>query len=153
MEGRPTPPPQPPAPPPVTGEQPVTTLEGLRAWIAQLDRKIGVRFYALGAAVVLALAAAIISLVLVLGLEEDSATREDVQRLRDEVADVQQDASQAADEEIAALSDRLDEVESQLQSLRSDQTSTDQRLSVVEDDITDLRNDISRVESQTNNGN
>jgi chromosome segregation ATPase len=69
------------------------------------------------------------------------------------VASVQRDASQAADEEIAALSDRLDEVESQLQSLRSDQTSADQRLSVVEDDITDLRNDISRVESQTNNGN
>lgn len=147
--GAPKPPP-PPAPPPVTGEQPTTTLEGLRAWVAQLDRKLGVRFYALGAAVVLALAAAIVSLVLVLGLEEDSATREDVQRLRDEVAGVQESAAEAADQEISGLADRLDSIESQIQSLRSDQTATDQRLEVIEDDIADLRTEISRVESQSN---
>lgn len=147
--GAPKPPP-PPGPPPGTGEQPVATLEGLRAWVAQLDRKLGVRFYALGAAVVLALAAAIVSLVLVLGLEEDSATREDVERLRDEVADVQRSATEAAEEELSGVAERLDSIESQIQSLRSDQTATDQRLEVIEDDIADLRTEISRVESQSN---
>lgn len=147
--GAPKPPP-PPAPPPGTGEQPTATLEGLRAWVAQLDRKLGVRFYALGAAVVLALAASIVSLVLVLGLEEDSATREDVERLRDEVADVQRSATEAAEEELSGVAERLDSIESQIQSLRSDQTATDQRLEVIEDDIADLRTEISRVESQSN---
>lgn len=136
---------------PVTGEQPAQdSIAGLRAWVAQLDRKLGVRFYALGAAIVLALAAAIVSLILVLGLEEDSASREDVQRLRSEVAGVQESASKAADEDIAALSERIDALESQVQSLRSDQTATDQRLAVIEDDIADVRNDIARVESSSN---
>ena len=136
---------------PATGEQPAQdSIAGLRAWVAQLDRKLGVRFYALGAAIVLALAAAIVSLILVLGLEEDSASREDVQRLRSEVAGVQESASKAADEDIAALGERIDALESQVQSLRSDQTATDRRLAVIEDDITDVRNDISRVESSSN---
>ena len=101
----------------------------------------------------LALAASIVALVLALQLQDDSATRDDVQRLRDEVSSVQESATEAADEGIATLSDRVDELESQLGALRSDKTSADQRLSVIEDDIGDLRNDISRIESQANNGN
>lgn len=137
---------------PVTGEHPVDSVGGLRAWVAQLERRLGTRFYALGAAVILALATAIVALILVLGLEEDSATRDDVQRLRDEVAEVQRSASKAADDEISALSDRVDSLEPQLQSLRSDQTATDQRLSVIEDDIADLRDEISKVASSANDG-
>lgn len=150
--GPPNPPPKPAKPPTgerqVAAERPATTLDGLRAWVAQLDRKLGVRFYALGAAVVLALAAAIVALVLALGLEEDSATRADVEALRDEVAEVQESAADAARKEISTLSDRLDQLESQLRSLRSDSATAEQRLSVVEDDIGDLRTDLSRVESQ-----
>ena len=141
-------PPNPPNPP--TGEQPADALGGLRAWVAQLDRKLGVRFYALGAAVILALAAAIVALVLVLQLQDDSATRSDVEGLKDEVSDVQRSASEAADEDIAALSDRVDSLESQLQSLRSGDADSEQRLSVAEDDIADLRDQINQLESQSN---
>jgi len=132
---------------PATGEQP-TTLDGLRAWVAQIDRKLGTRFYALGAATVLALAAGIVGIVLVLGVKEDSATKSDLDELREEVSGVEQSASEAAQDEVAALGDRVSQLESQIQSLRTDQTSTDQEISVVQDDIADLRDDISALESQ-----
>lgn len=134
-----------PAAPPA--EPAPTSLDGLRAWVAQLDRKLGTRFYALGAATVLALAAGIVAIVLVLGVKDDSATKADLERLRDEVAGVEQSASQAAEEEVAALGDRVSQLESQLQALRSDQTSTDQEISVLQDDIEDLRTDVSSLDS------
>ena len=130
------------------GEAEPTTLEGLRAWVAQLDRKLGTRFYALGAATVLALAAGIVGIVLVLGVKEDSATNSDLDQLREEVSGVEESASEAAQEEVAALGDRVSQLESQIQSLRSDQTSTDQEISVLQDDIADLRDDISALESR-----
>lgn len=125
-----------------------TTLDGLRAWVAQIDRKLGTRFYALGAATVLALAAGIVGIVLVLGVKEDSATDADLDELREEVSGVEESASEAAQEEAAALGDRVSQLESQIQSLRSDQTSTDQEISVLQDDIADLRDDIAALESQ-----
>jgi uncharacterized protein HemX len=125
-----------------------TTLDGLRAWVAQIDRKLGTRFYALGAATVLALAAGIVGIVLVLGVKEDSATDADLDELREEVSGVEESASEAAQEEVAALGDRVSQLESQIQSLRSDQTSTDQEISVLQDDIADLRDDITALESQ-----
>jgi uncharacterized protein HemX len=125
-----------------------TTLDGLRAWIAQIDRKLGTRFYALGAATVLALAAGIVGIVLVLGVKEDSATNADLDELREELSGVEESASEAAQDEVAALGDRVSQLESQIQSLRSDQTSTDQEISVLQDDIADLRDDVSALESQ-----
>jgi septal ring factor EnvC (AmiA/AmiB activator) len=130
------------------GEGEPTTFEELRASVAQLDRKLGTRFYALGAATVLALAAGIVGIVLVLGVKEDSATNSDLDQLREEVSGVEESALEAAQDEVAALGDRVSQLESQIQSLRSDQTSTDQEISVLQDDIADLRDDISALESQ-----
>jgi septal ring factor EnvC (AmiA/AmiB activator) len=124
------------------------TLEELRASVAQLDRKLGTRFYALGAATVLALAAGIVGIVLALGVKEDSATNSDLDQLREEVSGVEESASEAAQDEVSALGDRVSQLESQIQSLRSDQTSTDQEISVLQDDIADLRDDVSALESQ-----
>jgi septal ring factor EnvC (AmiA/AmiB activator) len=139
--------PKPPEEPPVAGAAAPTTLEGLRAWVAQLDRKLGTRFYALGAATVLALAAGIVAIVLVLGVKDDSATKSELSEVRDEVAGVEKSASQAAEDDLAALGDRISQLESQVQALRSDQTATDREISVVQDDINDLRDDVSALES------
>ena len=83
----------------------------------------------------LALAAGIVAIVLVLGVKDDSATKSDLDQLRDEVAGVEQSASQAAEDDVAALGDRVSQLESQIQSLRSDQTATDREISVLQDDI------------------
>ncbi len=131
-----------------SGEGEPTTFEELRARVAQLERKLGTRFYALGAATVLALAAGIVGIVLVLGVKEDSATNSDLDQLREEVSGVEESASEAAQDEVSALGDRVSQLESQIQALRSDQTSTDQEISVLQDDIADLRDEISALESQ-----
>ena len=144
------------APPP---EQPVKTpqeaaaspdpaekLEGVHAWVAQLDRKLQTRFYALGAATVLALAAGIVAVVLALGLQDDSATKAQLAELRDQVDNATQSATDAAQDDLSDLEARLAEIESQLESLSSDQGATNREISVVQDDIADLREQIDAVE-------
>ena len=122
-------------------------IDGLRAWVAQLDRKLGVRSYAGGAALVLALAAGIVAIVLVLGVKDDSATTDDLQRLRDEVAGVEESATQAAQDDLAGLTDRVDAMESQVAGLRADTDASAKEIEVVQDDIVDLRDDISALQS------
>lgn len=125
------------------------SLDGLRAWVAELDRKLGTRFYALAAASVLALATAIVGLVLVLGLKDDAATKADLGDLRQEVAGVEESATDAVQDDVAQLSERIDQIESQVQGLRSSQNSGDRELSVVQDDIADLRDEISDLRSRS----
>src|SRR5215218_8628285 len=99
---KPTPAPGATQPPsrPATGSQPAVAeptiherLEGQRSWLAQLDRRVGVRTYAGAAAVVIALAAAAVALVLVLQLDDESAKTTDVDQLREEIAGVEDSAS------------------------------------------------------------
>lgn len=134
---------QTPAPEPTMAER----VEGLRSWVAQLDRRIGVRTYAGAAALVLALAAAAVALVLVLQLQDDSATDTDVAELRDEIAGVEDTAAEAAQEDVQSLGDRLTEIESQVSEIASGQDSVDQEISVIQDDIQDLRDQIAEVDS------
>lgn len=132
-----------PAPEPTLPER----VEGLRAWVAQLDRRIGVRTYAGAAALVLALAAAAVALVLVLQLQDETATDTDVQELRDQIAGVEDTAAEAAQEDVQSLADRIADLDSQLSEIASNQDSVDQEISVIQDDIQDLRDQIAEADS------
>jgi septal ring factor EnvC (AmiA/AmiB activator) len=128
-------------------------IDGLRAWLAQVDRKLGIRTYALAAAVVLALAAGIVGLVLTLQTQDDVNTLEDeLQGLRTQLGAVDKSASQAAEEEAQALTDRMDQLESRVSGLEDDRRTSDRRMQVVEDDIDDLRTQISDLESSQQTG-
>jgi uncharacterized protein HemX len=122
-------------------------VEGLRGWLAQLDRRIGVRTYAGAAALVLALAAAAVALVLVLQLQDESATDSDIASLRQEIAGVEDAASEAAQEDVASLSDRVAEIDSQISQIASDQDATGREISVIQDDIQDLRDQIAEADT------
>ena len=155
MEAGPQPP-RPPQPPPqpkaltpqeaAASADPQERLEGVAAWVAQLDRKLATRFYALAAASVLALAAAIVAVVLALGVEDDSASKGELAELRDQIDEATRSASDVAEDSVADLEGRLSEIESQIEAIRSDQTSSSRELSVVQDDIADLRDQIAAVE-------
>jgi septal ring factor EnvC (AmiA/AmiB activator) len=125
---------------------PAEKLEGVHAWVAQLDRKLQTRFYALAAAAVLALAAGIVAVVLALGVQDDSAKKSELAELRDQVDNATKSASDAAQDDVAELADRLSEIESQIESIASGQSTTDKELSVVQDDIADLSDQIDAVE-------
>ena len=125
---------------------PVEKLEGVHLWVAQLDRKLQTRFLALAAATVLALAAGIVAVVLALGVEDDSATKSQLADLRDQVDEASRSASNAAEDDVADLDDRLADIESQIEAIRADQSGSDRELSVVQDDIADLRDQVSQAE-------
>jgi septal ring factor EnvC (AmiA/AmiB activator) len=149
MEAGATPPPEQQVKTPqeaAASTDPGEKLEGVHAWVAQLDRKLQTRFYALAAAAVLALAAGIVAVVLALGVQDDSATKSELAELRDQVDNATKSASDAAQDDVADLDDRLSEIESQIESLASGQSTTDKELSVVQDDIADVRDQIDSVE-------
>jgi len=143
--GAPLPPPQEQVKTPqeaAASADPNEKLEGVRAWVAQLDRKLQTRFLALGAAAVLALAAGIVAIVLALGVQDDSATKSGLAELRDEVDQASRSASTAAQDDLTELDDRLSEIEDQIEGIRSDQSGANRQFSVVQDDIADLRDQV-----------
>ena len=143
------PPPDQPAKTPqeaAASANPDEKLEGVHLWVAQLDRKLSTRFYALAAAAVLALAAGIVAVVLALAVQDDSATKAELSELRDQVDSATRSASNAAEDDVAELDDRVSEIEAQIEAIRSDQGSTSRELSVVQDDVEDLRDQIDAVE-------
>lgn len=140
-------PPQPPTgSQPVAAETPEERLEGLRAWVARIDRRLGIRSFAGGAAVVLALAAGIVGVVLALSAKDESATKSEVRSLATQVESVQREAAEAAEEDVASLGDRLDALEGRVNTLSGGQRTTEGELSVVQDDIEDLRDQVSDLE-------
>jgi septal ring factor EnvC (AmiA/AmiB activator) len=149
MEAGAPPPPEPEVKTPqeaAASADPAEKLEGVHAWVAQLDRKLSTRFYALGAAAVLALAAGIVAVVLALGVQDDSATKAQLTELRDQVDNATKSASDAAQDDVAELDARLGEVESQIEQIQGAQSASTRELSVVQDDVADLREQIDAVE-------
>ena len=159
MEAKPPQPPKPPTPPsgappqparptpPPTPADPQQRIDGLRSWIAQLERKIGVRTYIGAALAVLALAAGGAGIYLALQVEEDAATDADVENLREELTGVEQTAAEAAQEDVRSINKSVTDLEDQIRRLRMQQRSQADELSVVQDDIDDLRKQISDLES------
>ena len=101
------------------------------------------RTYVGAAIAVLALAAAAVGLVLTLTLKQDAATEGDVPSLRDQLSAVEQSASQAAQEDVQALRPALAELEDEVNRLSTAQTTTRRELKVVQDDIKELRSQVS----------
>jgi uncharacterized protein HemX len=144
---------------PATGSQPAVAeptiherLEGQRSWLAQLDRRLGVRTYAGAAAVVIALAAAAVALVLVLQLDDEAAKNSEIDQLREEIAGVEDSASQAAEDDVQTVTERIGELEADISEATSTQDATDQQISVLEDDIQDLRDQIADLDVDSGGG-
>jgi len=134
---------------PNSGTEPAPTPEqqiaGLRAWVAQLDRKLGIRSYAGAAALVLALAAGIVGVVLAVSVKDESATRDEVSALSERIESVSEEASATVEDDVASLRGRLDGLQTRLDSLAAGQRTSDRELDVVQSDIEELRNQISDV--------
>jgi septal ring factor EnvC (AmiA/AmiB activator) len=120
--------------------------------VAQVDRKLGVRTYVGAAIALLALAAAVVSLVLTLSLKQDAATDDDVQSLRDQISGVEQSASTAAEDSVQALEQRLTDLEDEVNRLSTGQTTDRRELKVVQDDIKELRAEVSGTQSSGSGG-
>lgn len=141
-----TPPERPTGSDPAT-ETPEERVEGLRAWIARVDRRLGIRSFAGGVALVLALAAGIVGVVLGLAAKDESATKGEVRSLQSQLESVQREASEAAEEDVASIGERLDALEARVNTIAGGQRTGESELSVVQDDIEDLRSQITDLEN------
>jgi polyhydroxyalkanoate synthesis regulator phasin len=166
MEGTPQPPvpkppepPKPPKPPPQapkpaapgtpggrTGD-PHERIDGLRSWLAQLERQVKLRTYIGAAAAVLAIAVAGVALYFALTTKDDAAKKTDVQALREQIAGVQASATKAAQADVQSLDQRLSDLEQQVSKSSNEAQTNKQELSVAQDDIDDLRSQISDLKS------
>jgi DNA repair exonuclease SbcCD ATPase subunit len=136
-----------PAPQPARPQTVEERLEAVRGWVARLERRLGVRTYAGMAGLILAIAAAAVALVLLLQLREDAATEDDIRELSEQISGVEDSATEAAQEDVQSVSQRLTQLEQQLTGLESERDSANQQISVLEDDIQDLRDQISELDS------
>ena len=143
-----------PATPPPAPTDPNERIDGLRAWVAQLHRRLATRTYVGAAVAVLALAAAAVALVLTLDLKQDAATNGDIQSLQDQISAVEQTASQsqAAQEDVQALDRRLAQLEDDVNRISTGQTTTRRELRVVQDDIKELRSQVASARSSSGGG-
>jgi hypothetical protein len=128
---------------------PQDPIDGLRAWIAQVERKLGVRTYVGAALAVLGLAAAGVALVLTLTLKQDSATDSDISSLREQLTAVEQSASEAALDDVQSLRNQLTELEDEVDRISTGQTTARRELKVVQDDIEELRSEVSGAGSSS----
>jgi septal ring factor EnvC (AmiA/AmiB activator) len=124
-------------------------IDGLRSWLAQVERKINVRTIAIGIVAVLALAAGIVAIVLAMGAEEDAAKKSDIEDVREQLAAVEETASDAAQEDVQSLTERISALEDDLASATQGDESVEQQISVLKDDIQDLRDQIAELETTT----
>lgn len=131
---------------------PRPTLEGLRAWLATLDRKVGLRTYLGIAAVILALAASAVAIVLAIDARDNSADNDDLNAISERVNQLESGSS--AEFDAAAFEARLTAIEDQLSGAGSGATAgggdTAERLDVLESDIEELRDQIADLESGGN---
>jgi uncharacterized protein HemX len=119
-------------------------IDGLRAWLAQVDRRLGIRTYLGAALAVLAVAAAGVALYLAISVKQDTATKDDLQSVRDQVSGVERSAAQAAQSRVRSINLRLTDLESRVDRLSTDQTTSKRELQVIQDDIKELRNQVRR---------
>jgi septal ring factor EnvC (AmiA/AmiB activator) len=112
-----------------------------------LDRRLKVRTYAAMVVAVLGLAAGIVALILAMQAKDDSATKSEVQDVREEIASLEESAGQVTEEDLDTVTQRISALEDQIGTLTDDRRSTEQRISVIQDDIQDLRDQIADLES------
>jgi septal ring factor EnvC (AmiA/AmiB activator) len=120
--------------------------------VDDVDRRLRVRTYAGMVIAVLGLAAGIVALILAMQAKDDSATKSDVQDLREQIATVEESAGQVTDEDLDTVTDRVSAVEDRIATLTEDKNSTEQQLSVIKDDIQDLRDQIADLDTGTAGG-
>ncbi len=137
---------------PATGaaNQPRPTLEGLRAWVATLDRKVGLRTYLGLAAVILALATSAVAIILAIDARDNSADNDDLNAISERVN--QLETGSTSDFDATAFEARLTAIEDQLSEADGASGGGDvsERLDVLESDIEELRDQISELESGAN---
>jgi hypothetical protein len=97
------------------------SLDGLRAWIGLVERKLAMRTRVFLVLVAIAIGAAGAALVLAIDAQNDAVTKDDLQTVRDELAGT---SAPAEAPDTAALQAEIESLRSEVAELRSDSTGS-----------------------------
>lgn len=135
---------------PPTGEHPITGQgpDGVRDWLAQLDRKLRLRTLAAGLVAAIALGAGAAGVLLALDARDNSATKEDLNEVRTKITSVEQSALRAAADDIEMFSGRIESLENKLRTQATETKRNRAEIRVASDDIEDLRRELSELSNR-----
>lgn len=132
-----------------TGEHPAgQAANGVRAWLAQLDRQIRMRTRAGAVIALAALVAAGAGIYLALDANDDAATVNDINEVRTKITEVEQAALRAASEDVESFQTRVDNLEALIRKQQEETSRSRTELKVAGDEIDDLRRQVSDLRGQ-----
>lgn len=130
-------------------------IDGLRAWLSQLDHTVTVRTWILGLLLLLTLAVAVAGLVIGLQARDSQIDAGEINRLDDRIeavetniATLQAAAAETLEGDFATVTEELDKLRRQINNLKDSQEATDSELTALNDEITDLTGQISDLETR-----
>lgn len=119
----------------------------IRDLLQRIDHKLGVRSYAGGLAIVIALAGAIIAIVLALGARDEGATKNQLQSLKTDLAQASKEATKNAEHKVARLGDTVDEMSGAIEELRGTGAANATDIDGIQADLDDIKGQISDLQS------
>jgi hypothetical protein len=127
-------------------------IEGLQGWMAELERRQGRMIYFGAAACVLAALAAAAALYIALSAQSDSATKDDLDQLQEQVDGIQQTVKQATESQLKGVNDRLGSIDSQLDDLQQKQAQDAQDIASLEQKQSSLSQRVASAEASGGGG-
>jgi septal ring factor EnvC (AmiA/AmiB activator) len=116
----------------------------MRSWVAQLDRRLGIRTYIFGAMLLLSIAASVLAIVLAVDARDNSASDDDINSIEDQLATIAEQASGGTE-----VQSELDSIDLRLSALEDQQSGTaaaggidEERIAAIEADIEELQNEV-----------
>ncbi len=120
-------------------------IDGLQAWLVELDRKLGIRTSVVAVALLLGLAAAVVALVLAITTQDDAATQAELNALDARISGVERRAGDAAQQDSADLQSQINDLDKQISEIADESEATSRQIDVIKDDINDIRSQISKL--------
>jgi hypothetical protein len=102
------------------------SLEGLRAWIGEVERKLGLRTRVFLALTVIAIGISGAALYLAIDVRDDSVSKDDVQKLQQELGAAQAGTSASAPE-VSRLEAEVTALQSEVEQLKSNSGSAEEK--------------------------
>lgn len=141
--------------PPQPQKDPHERIDGLRAWLSQLDHTVTVRTWILGLLLLLTLAVAVAALVIGLQVRDQQIDQGEIAQLSDrieavetQVAQMQAAASDAIETDFATLVEDVEKLQNQVRNLRDASDATDEELTRLDNEIQDLNDTIGELETR-----
>jgi TolA-binding protein len=110
-------------------------VEGIQGWMAEMERRQGRMMYFGAAACVLAALAAAAALYIALSTQSDSATKDDVDQLQEQVTGIQQQVKRATETQLKGVNETLGSLDQRVEDLKQKQAQDAKDITALEEQV------------------